>query len=120
MRPSDSSAFRADVTAGELVGYDVQALDGSIGEVDEATDELDASFIAVKTGPWIFGKRVILPAMVVERVDHDAAKVYVSRTKEEIKNAPEFDESHVTEAYQVELNRYYGSGRVGHNDPPRH
>jgi hypothetical protein len=69
------SAVR-DVAIGDIAGYDVQALDGSIGKVDEATDEIDLRLIAVKTGPGIFGKRaVLLPAVIVERVDHDAATV---------------------------------------------
>ena len=36
--------------------------------------------------------RVMLPAAVIDRVDADEEKVYVSRTKDEIKNAPELDD----------------------------
>ena len=46
-----------------LVGYSVEATDGSIGKVDEATNEVGSSYIVVDTGPWIFGKKVLfLPA----------------------------------------------------------
>ena len=31
----------------------------------------------VKTGPWIFGRKVMLPAGVVSRVDVDAERVHV-------------------------------------------
>ena len=82
-----------DPTAGhDVVGFGVEAEDGSIGSVDEATYDVGSSYIVVDTGPWIFGKKVMLPAGVVDRVDVDEEKIYVSRTKDEIKNAPELGE----------------------------
>ena len=45
-----------------LVGFSVEALDGGIGKIDAATNEVSASYIVVDTGPWIFGKKVMLPA----------------------------------------------------------
>ena len=96
----------------DLSGFKVEALDGSIGKVDEATHEAGGSFVVVDTGPWIFGKKVMLPAGVVDRVDHENRKVFVSRSKDEIKNAPEFDESRYRdESYRTELAGYYGSSR---------
>jgi hypothetical protein len=91
-----------------MIGYAVEASDGSIGEVDDATD-LAPRYFAVKTGPWIFGRRVILPLTMVERVDSDSRKVFVSRTKDEIKNAPEYDQASVQQGDYRELDRYYGS-----------
>jgi hypothetical protein len=91
-----------------LVGLEVVATDGEIGKVDEATDDAGASAIVVDTGAWIFGKKVLLPAGVVDRVDLDEEKVYVNRTKDEIKNAPEFDdEAGANEAYRAKLGAYY-------------
>ena len=51
-----------------------------------------SAYIVVDTGPWIFGKKVMLPAGTIQRADHDDEKVFVNRTKDQIKNAPEFDE----------------------------
>jgi ribosomal 30S subunit maturation factor RimM len=96
----------------DLSGFEVEAQDGSIGKVDEASNEVGASYIVVDTGPWIFGKKVLLPAGVIARVDTEDEKVYVDRTKDEIKNAPEFDESNYRDTqYRDELGGYYGSGR---------
>jgi hypothetical protein len=93
---------------GSLDGYSVEAIDGSIGKIDEASYEVGSSYIVVDTGPWIFGKRVLLPAGVIERVDHDDERVFVSLTKEQIKNAPEFDEStYRDDAYRSSLGDYY-------------
>ena len=93
---------------GSLEGYSVEAMDGSIGKVDEATYNVGSSYLVVDTGPWIFGKKVMLPAGVVERVDHDAERVFVSLTKEQIKSAPELDElTYRDEEYRASLGEYY-------------
>lgn len=96
-------------TQSDLTGFDVEALDGSIGRVDEATNDTDTSYLVVDTGPWIFGKKVMLPAGVVRHVDPDAQTVFVDRTKDEIKNAPEFDpQTYRDDTYRNELGTYYG------------
>ena len=98
-------------TGGDVSGYDVEAVDGGIGKVDEATYEAGASCLVVDTGPWIFGKKVMLPAGIVETVDHDDKKVFVSRTKDDIKNAPEFDENRFhDDDYRESLGGYYSAG----------
>jgi hypothetical protein len=107
-----------DVARGvNLTGFGVEALDGSIGKIDEATYNVGSSYMVVDTGPWIFGKKVMLPAGVIDRIDTDDEKVFVNRTKDEIKNAPEFDESMVSdETYRSQLGGYYGPGGSGYRD----
>jgi hypothetical protein len=96
-------------TTVDLTGYEAEATDGRIGKVDEATNEAGSGALIVETGPWIFGKKVMLPAGVIDRVDHDERCIYVNRTKDEIKNAPEFDlERNRDSAYRAELGGYYG------------
>ena len=98
----------------DLSGFSIEALDGGIGKVDDATYDTGGSYLVVDTGPWIFGKKVMLPAGVIDRVDLDNETVYVHRTKDEIKNAPEFDEKRVADAqYRTELGGYYGPGGRG-------
>jgi hypothetical protein len=111
MTTPDLWTYRDQFTADEidLVGFTVEATDGKIGKVDEATYEVGGSFIVVDTGPWIFGKRVLLPAGVIERVDQMDETIFVNRTKDEIKSAPEFDEMRYRdEAYREEVTGYYG------------
>ena len=104
-------------TTGNLTGYSVEAIDGSIGKIDEASYDVGAGYIVVDTGPWIFGKKVLLPAGVISSVDHDDEKVFVNRAKDEIKNAPEFDEDRYRDdAYRGELGSYYGRGGAGWRD----
>jgi PRC-barrel domain protein len=92
----------------DLTGYKVEAADGSIGKVDEATYDLGTSYVVVDTGPWIFGKKVMLPAGTIDRIDSDDERVYVDRTKDEIKNAPEFDPDRYREdIYRDKVGGYY-------------
>lgn len=95
-------------TTSSLTGYDVEATDGTIGTIDEAGYDLHAGYLVVDTGPWIFGKKVLLPAGMIDRVDFHAEKVWVNRLREEIRNAPEFDpETHLTEDYRDAIAAYY-------------
>jgi hypothetical protein len=104
-------------TTSNLVGFGVEALDGSIGKIDEASYDVGAGYIVVDTGPWIFGNQVMLPAGVIDRVDFDDEKVYVNRTKDEIKDAPEFDpDLYRDDAYRGRLGSYYGPGGAGWRD----
>ena len=99
--------------AADVTGYSVEATDGGIGKIDEATNEVGSSYLVVDTGPWIFGKKVMLPAGVIERVDRDDETVYVNRSKDEIKDAPEFDENRYREgSYRDEISAYYGRQRT--------
>jgi hypothetical protein len=104
-------------TQNDPTGFSVEALDGSIGKVDEATNEVGASYLVVDTGPWIFGKKVMLPAGVVRDVDLDAQTVFVNRTKDEIKNAPEFDQDRYRDdTYRQDLGGYYDRVGAGYRD----
>jgi predicted nucleic acid-binding Zn-ribbon protein len=117
---SIESGIGADPTQGiDVTGFGVEALDGSIGKVDEATHEAGAHRIVVDTGPWIFGKKVVLPAGVIDRVDPDAEEVYVHRTKEEIKNSPRFGEAELDESGREEVGSYYGEGGAGYRERQR-
>ena len=75
----------------DLVGFGVEATDGHIGKIDEAGNEIGRSHVVVDTGFWIFGKKRLIPAGVIERVDTTEGKVYVSMTKDQVKDAPDFD-----------------------------
>ena len=113
--------YRATLIEGidpsELIGFGVEAIDGSIGKIDEATTSAGTGYIIVDTGPWIFGKKVMLPAGVIGDIDSTDEKIYVNRTKDEIKNAPEFDDSLMhDDSYHSRVGSYYGDGGAGYRD----
>jgi hypothetical protein len=100
-----------DLHGADLTGYKVEAADGSIGKVDEASHAVEGAYLVVDTGPWIFGKKVMLPAGLVRDIDPDTETIFVDLAKDEIKNAPEFDETtYRDQSYRNELGSYY-SGR---------
>ncbi|MBS1888765.1 MAG: PRC-barrel domain containing protein [Actinobacteria bacterium] len=108
------SGIGTDPTQGvDVTGFGVEALDGSIGKIDEATYEENAHGLVVDTGPWIFGKKVVLPAGVIERVDADEEKVYVSRTKDQIKDSPRFGDVDLDPEARGQVGDYYGPGGAG-------
>jgi hypothetical protein len=103
----------------ELVGYDVEALDGEIGRIDEAGQDIGTRYLVVDTGPWIFGKKVMLPAGLVERVDLSSKRVHVGRTKEVIKKAPELNDARRHDSrYREALSLYYGPSRLAAPQSP--
>jgi hypothetical protein len=111
----ERTTLGADPMSMQIVGYEVEALDGSIGKIDEASHEAGSGYLVVDTGPWIFGKKVMLPAGIVREVDDADERVFVNRTKDEIKSAPEFDETTARdETYRRDLGSYYGSGGAGY------
>ena len=114
----EAGTLGVDVAGGiDMTGYSVEAIDGGIGKVDEATYDVGSSYIVVDTGPWIFGKKVMLPAGVIRSIDTTDERVFVNRTKDQIKDSPEYDDSMLNdESYRSRLGSYYGQGGQGYRD----
>jgi hypothetical protein len=113
----DQTMLGDGVDKADVVGYEVEALDGSIGHIDEATYDAGSAYIVVDTGPWIFGTKVMLPAGTIQRVDQEDEMVFVNRTKDEIKSAPEFEESFAYDpTYRGRLSSYYDQGGTALRD----
>jgi hypothetical protein len=88
----------------DLAGYSVAAVDGDIGHVDEAINELlGGSYLLVDTGPWMLGRTVMLPVGVVERIDTAEKKIYVDRTKDQIRTHPSTTSAPTTPSIEAGL-----------------
>ncbi|HLM16710.1 MAG TPA: PRC-barrel domain containing protein [Acidimicrobiia bacterium] len=109
----DIYAFRAEVyvpAMPDLTGFDVEATDGHVGKIDEATMTEGATCLIVDTGFWIFGHKRMLPAGVVRAIDVEERKVLVDMSKDEIKAAPDCDDEHHKRdepEYHDQVGRYY-------------
>ena len=102
---TDLQADQAD-----LIGYDVDATDGHIGKIDKTSEETSRRYLVVDTGFWIFGKKRMVPAGLVSRVDHDDKRVAISMTKDQIKSAPDFDDidrGYTDTDYDTTFGEYY-------------
>ena len=93
----------------DLTGYDVEARDGSVGTVEAATRQAGTGYLVVDTGTWIFGRRVLLPAGLVDRVDRGSRRLFLNRSRDEIRSAPEYDQSGPTDMYRAQVGMYYGA-----------
>jgi len=91
-----------------LTGFAVEAIDGSIGYIDETSNQAGEAYIVVDTGPWIFGKRVVIPVGAIDNVDLIDERVYLEMSKDQVKNAPDLKaDTRVNEAFRGELTDYY-------------
>jgi hypothetical protein len=110
-RRFDAWTYPQDTGIGDgadLVGYRIEAIDGHIGKVDQTSTLVGEQYLVVDTGPWIFGRKVLLPAGTVNHVDPLDEKVYVDRTKTQIKDAPQFDpETYQSAEYRGQVGNYY-------------
>jgi hypothetical protein len=113
-RTADLWRMQAQGRVNDLVGYDVEATDGHIGKIDHATEETDRNSVVVDTGFWIFGKKRLIPAGVIQRIDDTNKKVFVSMTKDRVKSAPDFDDlqrSTYDDTYYDTVDTYYNGYR---------
>jgi hypothetical protein len=96
---------------GDVVDYSVEASDGLIGTVDETSYDICGAlgYLVVDTSSFQnlgFGKQVMIPAAAVELADHANQTVFLTLTREQIRDAPEyrtFDDS-----YREQVAGYYG------------
>ncbi len=89
---ADVWRLRADVTPldDEMIGYDVEGSDGKIGQVEHVSFE--RTCVVVSTSR-LFGKKFVIPASTVERVDEESRTIFVDLSKDEVENSPQYDES---------------------------
>lgn len=103
--------FRPDVAVeiqgAKLTGYKVEAIDGQVGTVETCSLDQDDSYLVVSTGRFL-GKKLHLPAGTVNHVDTSERRIYVDRSKSQIKGAPEVKPEVSTEpANRATLAEYY-------------
>ena len=92
----------------DVIGYNVEATDGSIGKIDESSYAAGDAYLVVDTGFWIFGKKRLIPAGAITLVDPDDRVVRVNMTKDQIKDAPDYDSSTWDDDARTRTGDYYG------------
>lgn len=90
-----------------MSGYEIQALDGEIGHVEDFVidDETWAiRYLVVATRNWWPGKKVLVSPQWIERVSWSESKVFVNLSREAIKQSPEYSaEALITRDYEAGL-----------------
>lgn len=91
----------------DIVGFDVEASDGHIGKIDDASEVVDSSHLVVDTGFWIFGKKRVIPARAVKQVNVDEETVFIDMTKEQVKDAPDHHPEWTETDRRAEMSDYF-------------
>ena len=108
-QPSGDPHLRS---ANEVTGHSVQGRDGEIGHVEDFlidTDGWAVRYIIVDPKNWWPGKHVLVAPSWVDGIDWGGRAVRMSHTRDEIRNAPEYDPTQAIERdYESKLHRYYG------------
>lgn len=96
----------------ELVGYDISAADGEIGNVDDFYfDDLNWAirYMIADTGGWLTGKKVLISPYSLGHPDWNNKKFPVNLTKEQVEKSPGIGvDEPVSRQYETELTGYYG------------
>lgn len=96
----------------EVIGYHIQASDGSIGHVDDFIFDNESwiiRYMVIDTRNWLPGRKVLVSPEWIQRVDWVKSEVSVDMTKESIKNSPEYRPTEpVNRNYEIQLYDYYG------------
>lgn len=89
-----------------LVGFHVEASDGPLGDVAEATYAPGGSYIVVRTpGENLF----VLPAGLIDRIDLYGQTIVVGRSSAEVCLAPAVESSVAVEAHLDRIDDYYAA-----------
>lgn len=94
-----------------LLGYNLEALDGSIGSVsDFYFDDTDWAlrYLVVDTGTFLPGRKVLIVPAALGRPDWATRLFPVNHTKDEIKKSPDIAlDQPVSRQVESELHEYY-------------
>lgn len=95
-----------------MFGYDVMAVDGQIGSVDDfyfGDYEWRMRYLIVKTGSWILGRKVLIPVLELGEPDWALKSFPVDLTREQVKNSPDIDtRKPVSRQQEVSMYSHYG------------
>ncbi len=95
----------------EVTGYNIQALDGEVGHVEDFIfdDQTWAiRYLVIDTENWLPGKKVLVSPQWAERVSWSESKVFIDLTREAIRQSPEYtEELLLTREYESALHQHY-------------
>ena len=95
----------------ELVGYELLAKDGQIGKVHNflfSDEDWAIKYMIVDTGPWIFGRKVLIPMVALGQPIWISKTFPVDLTREQVESSPDVDvEKSVSRQYEEKLHEHY-------------
>jgi hypothetical protein len=99
----------------EVIGYYIEASDGSIGHVEDFivdTTSWHIRYMVVDTRNWLPGKKVLVAPTWISRINWADAQVHVDLTQDSIKQSPQWDpQSPIQRQYEEQLFKHYDRPR---------
>jgi sporulation protein YlmC with PRC-barrel domain len=98
--------------ASVIDGYAIAASDGQVGTVSDFLFD-DASWLVrwlvVDTGNWLSGRKVLLPASVLDHLDQPERHFSVRLTMQQVKDSPDiYTDQPVSRQMETNIYDYYG------------
>jgi len=95
----------------DVTGHHLQATDGEIGHVEDFIIDPETwaiRYLLAATRNWWPGKTVLISPQWIDRVSWSESKVFVSLSREAIKQSPGYlDDTVLDRDYETVLHRYY-------------
>lgn len=108
----------------ELLGYELMATDGQIGNVHNALfsdEDWTIRYLVADTGPWIFGRKVLISPEALLRPVWASQTFPVNLTQEQVKSSPDVDLAKpVSRQFEEKLRAYYNWPVYWGVTPPMH
>lgn len=102
-----------------LIGYSIRANDGQIGKVEEFyfdDENWIVRYLVVKTGGWLFGRKVLISPQSVQKIAWDNKDLLINLTKEQVQKSPDIDtDKPLSRQQEIELYGHYTWQRYGGN-----
>lgn len=98
--------------ASTIEGYGIKASDGEIGRVTDLLFDDESwmvRWLVVETGPWLFGRKILLPTFNIGYLDGADRVCQVRLTRQQIKDSPDIDMAQpVSRQMEANIFDYYG------------
>jgi hypothetical protein len=103
-----------DAEPAQIGGFAIDATDGFVGTVGVARSDPAGAYLIVLGGPWNGGRTVMIPGALVKRIEAGARVVHLSCSREQIRDAPPYENDRYQDAvYRAEVSAYYASLQPG-------
>ncbi|TDD96883.1 PRC-barrel domain-containing protein [Flavobacterium cellulosilyticum] len=94
-----------------ISGYNIQATDGGIGDVEDLiiNDQTWAiDYLEVDTGNCFPGKKVLIAPKWISEINWETSSVIVNASEDQVKNSPKYiDNQALSDSYETDLQNYY-------------
>jgi hypothetical protein len=110
----DSAEERHLRSTEEVKGYDINAIDGAIGHVEDFIlndDDWSVAYIVVDTHNWLpIGRKVLIAPDWLHSVNWVDRALSVNLTEQKIKDSPEYNpEEFINPDYENTLHKFFGA-----------